>query len=453
MLSTMKKLLLALPLIAGTSWAGTAYYAGSSTKDAYTDLLLQLNEFKPFTLVNEQYSAGIANSTAITNVMASSSPDAELLFQLHHDINHSPVGLDDSGVRFGAATIKTSLVLSKASSTTASDLFKGFTSPDPLVINTNVKFDGTATHQLLVSAFSSSNDAGNLRFDGMDYTAAINGTTITGEGSMGALSVNSAEMNFKLTPGVIDVDLEKHTNGIYAGSYGISFEKLSIKSAAMPFNVGVQAINFSSDSEITGTNLNSNVYLSVGNIDSPLPIKNIAMEVGTQNISIEGMSDYIKTMSRFSALDETNASNPEFINQWLSSMTKVLGPKAGATYNIDIRNDGGNANVQFALGIIDESSPNYPQLGLASLTTVRDLLDIMQAELHFTADSAALDATPLAGFLMSPKAEQFIVADGATYQSNIKMKDLIVDINGNPLSLELIMGDTLDMPLSAMAEL
>lgn len=93
----MKKLLLALPLIAGTSWAGTSYYAGSSTKDAYSDLLVQLNEFKPFTLVNEQYSAGIATSTAITVVKASSAPDAEILFRLHHDINHSPVGLNDAG--------------------------------------------------------------------------------------------------------------------------------------------------------------------------------------------------------------------------------------------------------------------------------------------------------------------------------------------------------------------
>lgn len=449
----MKKLLLALPLIAGTSWAGTAYYAGSSTKDAYADLLIQLNEFKPFTLVNEQYSAGLAKSTAITNVMASSSPDAEILFQLHHDINHSPVGLNDAGVRFGAATIKTTLVFSEASNPTSSDLLEGFTSPEPVVINTNVKFDGTATHQLVVSAFQSVNEGQNFNFDGLDYTAAVNGASITGEGTLGEFSMNSPMVNFTLAPGIIDVDLEKHANGIYGGSYGISFEQLSVESAAMPFDVGVQSINFSSDSDISGSTFNSNVYMSVGNIDSPLPINDLSLKVGTKNISIEGMSDYINTMSQFSALDETNVSNPEFVNQWISAMMKVLGPKAGASYDIDINNDGGNANVKFDVGIVDGSSAKYPQSGLASLTTVRALLDIMEAELRFQADAAALDQTPLAGFLVSPQAEQFVVADGVTYQSHIKVKDLIVDINGNPISLELIMGDTLDMSLSQMAEL
>ena len=158
-------------------------------------------------------------------------------------------------------------------------------------------------------------------------------------------------------------------------------------------------------------------------------------------------------MIQFSALDETNVSNPEFINQWISAMMKVLGPKAGASYDIDINNDDGNLNVKFDVGIVDGSSAKYPHSGLASLTTVRALLDIMEAELRFQADAAALDQTPLAGFLVSAQAEQFVVADGVTYQSHIKVKDRIVDINGNPISLELIMGDTLDMSLSQMAEL
>ena len=449
----MKKLLLALPLIAGTSWAGTSYYAGSSTKDAYSDLLVQLNEFKPFTLVNEQYSAGIATSTAITVVKASSAPDAEILFRLHHDINHSPVGLNDAGVRFGAATIKTTLVIPENADSSASEMLQAFSSAEPIVINTNVKFDGTATHQLLVSAFESMNNGENVKFDGVDYTAIVNGKAITGTGTIGEFTVDSPMVSFKLAPGVIDIDVEKHTNGVYGGSYGVSFSELSVESAALPFGVDVQDINFSSNTEINGSTFDTDVSMSLGNIDSPLPLNDIAITVGTHDLQIEGMSNYVTTMSQFSALDDSNATNPDFMNLWIGAMIDILGPNAGATYDIDMNNDGGNANVKLAVSVIDQSSPNYPSSGLASLTTVRDLLNVTEAELQFRGDAAAIDQTPLAAFLLSPQAEQFVLADGVTYQTSINAKDLIVDINGNPLSLELIMGETLDLALSDMAKL
>ena len=82
--------------------------------------------------------------------MASAAPDAEVLFRLQHDIDHSPVGLDGAGVRFGAAAIKTTLVLPNDAS---HSMLQGFSSEESVVINTDVKFDGSATHQLLVSSF------------------------------------------------------------------------------------------------------------------------------------------------------------------------------------------------------------------------------------------------------------------------------------------------------------
>ena len=444
----MKKLLLALPLIAGTSWAGTSYYVGSSTQDAYTELLTQLNEFKPFTLINEEYSAGLAKSTAITKVMASAAPDAEVLFRLQHDIDHSPVGLDGAGVRFGAAAIKTTLVLPNDAS---HSMLQGFSSEESVVINTDVKFDGSATHQLLVSSFETMKDGESIKFDGLDYSAVVNGDAIKGFGSIGEFTFDSPMASIKLAPGTIDVDLEKFADGVFSGSYGILFDELSIESVAMPFGVTAQEIGFSSNSKINGTTFDTDGNISVGNIESPLPVNNFSIAVGTHDLSVEGTSNYFKTMSQFSALSADNASNPEFLNQWFSAMIGVFIPRAGITYDIDVNNDGGNANVKISMSVIDDSSPNYPTTGLTSLTTVRDLLNVTQAEFSLQADAAALDQTPLAAFLVSPQVEQFVLADGVSYQSKINVKDLIVDINGNPLSLELIMGDTLDMPLPAIA--
>lgn len=425
-------------------------YAGASTQDAYKDLLTQLNEFKPFTLVNEQYSAGLAISTAITSVMASAAPDAKVLFRLQHDINHSPLGLKDSGVRFGAATIKTSLLLPDASS---NSMLLGFSAAEPVVINTEIQFDGTTTHQLLVSTFEMLEDGGSIKFDGMNYTAVVNGDAITGTGIIGEFTANSPLTFVRLTPGSIDVDLEKFADCLYSGGYSLSFNEVSTESAAMPFGVEIQDIFVSSDTKVNDSTFDTNATISLGNIDSQLPVNNVSIKVGVNNISTKGASKYLNAMSQFSALDKNFTSEPEFLKLRASAIANVLGPKAGVTYDFDINNDGGNANLKFNVGIIDGASPNYPSTGLQSITTVRDLITVTEAELVFQADATALDQTPLAAFLVTPQAERFVLADGVTYQSLIKAKDLIVDINGNPLSLELIMGDTLNKSLSAMADI
>ena len=48
----MKKLLAVLPLVAGASWAGTTYYSGSQTRDAYDQLLAQLGQISSFAVEN-----------------------------------------------------------------------------------------------------------------------------------------------------------------------------------------------------------------------------------------------------------------------------------------------------------------------------------------------------------------------------------------------------------------
>jgi uncharacterized protein YdgA (DUF945 family) len=380
--------------------------------------------------------------------MASAAPDAEVLFRLQHDIDHSPVGLDGAGVRFRAAAIETTLLLPNDVS---ESMLQGFNSEEPVVINTDVKFDGSAMHQLLVSNFETIKDGESIKFDGLDYSAVANEDAIKGSESIGEFTLESPMVSIKLAPGTVDVDLKKFADDVFSGSYGVLFDELSIESTAMPFGINVQEIGFSSNSKINGSTLDSDGNISVGNIESPLPINNFSIAVGTHDLSIEGTSNYVKTMSQFSALNDDNASNPEFLNQWFSALIGVFVPKAGVTYDIDLNNDRGNANIKFNMNVIDGSSPKYPSTGLTALLTVRDLLNVTQAEFSLQADAAALDQTPLAAFLVSPQVEQLVLADGVSYQSTIKVKDFIVDINGNPLSLEMIMGDTLDMPLPAIA--
>ena len=129
----MRKLLLALPFVAGASWAGTTYYAGSQTEPAYERLISQLNEFKPFTVESEEYQAGFLQSVAVTRVMDSAGPDAKLLFRLKHVINHSPLGVNDNGARIGSSVIRTTL-LADPDNTGMATVISGFSGQEPFCL-------------------------------------------------------------------------------------------------------------------------------------------------------------------------------------------------------------------------------------------------------------------------------------------------------------------------------
>ena len=80
-------------------------------------------------------------------------------------------------------------------------------------------------------------------------------------------------------------------------------------------------------------------------------------------------------------------------------------------------------------------------------------LDILKLELHLDADAAAVDQTPLAMLMMQPQAQRYVHSDGVSYTSDIVVQELQVDINGNRLSLETILGEMLDMPLEVAASM
>ena len=106
----MKSLIVALPLIAGATWAGTSYFAGAQSEAGYDQFLSQTNAANFLTFEKESFEQGLTTSKAVTVVKESSAPDAEVLFRLAHDINHSSVQLNDNSPSVGTATIRTTLV-------------------------------------------------------------------------------------------------------------------------------------------------------------------------------------------------------------------------------------------------------------------------------------------------------------------------------------------------------
>ncbi len=450
----MKKLLLAVPLVAGASWAGASYYSGSQTQSAYDQLLAQLNEMKPFTLVNESYSSGFTKSHAVTQVMDSASADAKVLFRLQHEIDHSPVGVNEGNVRVGAASIKTTLVRDDALSESFVELMEGFTEAEPFVVETQVGFDGNIDNHLQLSPYQRQEDGANVSFGGIDYSVSVADDAVLGSGTLGAIEFSREGNELSLSPGLIKTDLARISQSIYSGSYGIDFDSLSINSADnMGMHAKLASIGFHSDTQVKGDLLSSQSLMSVGSIDSMLPINAVSLESTVSNLSIEGVQSYVDTISQLSIADAMLSDDPETMKRILGAYVPMIGPGTGVDFGLRFSNEGGDASVAYGISVIDETVPAFPANGLASIVTLRDLLTVLKLEAHLDADATAIDQTPLAMFMMSPQAQQVIVADGVSYKADLTLSELIVDINGNPLALEMMLGDKLDTPLADMAKL
>lgn len=449
----MKKLLLAIPLVAGASWAGATFYTGSQTQSAYDKLLVQLNDYKPFTLVNESYTSGLVSSRAITKVMDSSAPDAQVLFRLQHDIQHSPIGVNEGNLRVSAANIKTTLVRDQSIPESVSQFMEGFTDAEPVQINTAVGFDGKTVNQFLISAYEHDYEDVQVRFNGVDYTANVDGDVFIGEGTVGELVVSGDDGQMRLSPGKIATNLTRIGKHVFSGSYGVEFDKLSIDANDMPFDIALQEIALTSDSDVDNDSLNTAAKFAIGNIDAPIPLNSASLEVALDRLSIAGMQDYVDAISQISLTSAAMGSDVDDLQVVLDAYKSLITPGLGLNYTIKATNDGGDAELAYGLNVIEKTSPHFPAGGLTSVETVRDALNIIELNARLDADAAALDMTPAAMFLLSPQAQQVIVSDGVSYKADVQLSNLIVNINGNPMSLELMIGEMLDTPLSALGSI
>ena len=448
----MKKLLLALPFVVGGSWAGVSYFTGTQTQDAYEQLLSQANELGFVVLVNEQYSAGVVNSTAITNVMESAEPDAPVLFRLQHAIQHSPVGLNEGAMRVGAAIITTTLLQDDSIPESMQAFMQGFGTEEPIQLDTDVKFDGAMAHRLLVSSYEHQYDDVSVRFGGVDYAMASSSDALKGEGSTGELVVTSDDTVVRLAAGEIQNELLFNDDSISSGGYSITFDKLTATGPQVPVSLALKKISLGSSLDVQNDKLGMETRYSIGSIDSPLPISRASLVASTTQMSLEGMKSYYSAASDLANSDASAEQSDEQIRALLLAAVDIIGPGTGMTYELDLGNEGGNANFVATAKVVDSTSEHFPAAGLVSITTLREALNALELDVNLDADAAAIDQTPVAIALGMPEAEQFIVADGITYKSDISLRNLVVDINGDPLSLEMVLGEMLDMPLASLLD-
>ena len=439
----MKKLLLAVPLLLGASWAGSAYFTGTKAQQAYNALLVELNTNKGLVWKNESYAAGVAKSTAITRVTLSTVPEEDISFLLQHDIEHSPVGLSNGKPRFSAAKVITTVLDDDTRSEEFQRIMAGFGSEKPLLMSTEVAFDGSNTSQLYVGAYHIEDKEMSFTSGGLEQTLDVKGDIYTSSGQIKPIEFKGDDATVQLSPGNIELDVRRIISGVYAGSSAVTFKELSIESNQAPPML-LETLGITYENDVDNDVVDSRLEYFVENIDAPIPVDSASLAVNVKGISVakwKAFSDISNQMSQ---------SNPEELKHFASAALELLEPNASLDMTVELTNEGGDMDTDLSINVVDASSPHYPANGLSTLKTLRELLQLLSLELTVEADVAAINVTPAAAFMQSPMIQQFVVSDEESHTMNVTVADLVVDINGNAATLEQMLPINLDMPLETL---
>ena len=449
----MRKVLLALPLVASASWAGSTYYAGTQAQPAYEKLLADLNQAANglFILESASYSAGFTESFATTNVKLLHS-DQPMLFQLRHDINHSPVGSDPQGARFSASSITTTLAADSLQNEEIKEVLNKFDGGQPFTLYTDIGFTGNVITDFHLHSLSMDYEQGNISFDGGRFEATSDSGKIDVSGVIGQIAMDNGAGNlFNIAESNAQFDLQRVGTGIYTGEQRITFPNISITDTAMGSTIGIADSVFSSQASLQGENFDSTSSFSVAKILSPLPLNSFSWDAKISGLSLTGLEKHTDTMNRFMRVSGSESNTATDIHGELMSAYKgLLNPGAEFTSDIVFTNDGGNVNGDFGIKFKGDGSVS----GMDNMQTLADVLQAISVNLDLQADATAIEMTPAAMFMMHPVAQQYLTSDGSRYSSNISVADLMLSVNGVQQSLEYYLGDELYEPLdlSSMAD-
>lgn len=450
----MKKILLALPLVAGASWAGSTYYAGTQAQPAYEKLLADLNQAAggAFVLEMSDYQAGFTESVATTNVKLMHT-DQPSLFQLKHQINHSPVGSDPEGARFSASNIATTLNRDTISDEDVRDFIAKFDDGRPFILYTDVGFNGDVTSSLQISSLSMDYENGTINFDGGRYEAFSDNGKVDVSGYLGQLALdNGSGALFTMAQSSAELDLLQVAAGVYTGDQQFTLPSITYNDSSSGIVVGVEDISFNSSASLHGDKLDTESVVSVAKIDAPVPLNSMVWDSRLNGLSLEGLEQYLTAWNdvmRMATADETYDIE-EIESQMMNAYKGLLTPGSKFTNKITMTNDGGDVVGDIGIVFHGDGTPS----GIDNMTTVADVLQSIVINLDLDADTAAIDLTPAAMFMMHPMAQQYIRMDGGKYSSNIAVADLMLTINGDQQPLEYYLGESLYEPLdfSAMAD-
>jgi len=442
----MKKILVALPLVASASWAGTSYYAGTQTQDAYHKLLTQLNDYKPLVVDNASYTSGLSQSVAITNVRASTASDAKVLFQLHHSINHSPVGYDDNGVRVGAANIVTT-VLTDNLSQEAQDILVQFDNGEPGRIVTDVDFTGAATSVVKLNPIQVSKDGSEFSYSGGEFTAVDNNGSLTATGNIGSLNATSEDGSVvSVNELLVDWNLQRIASGVYTGTSEFSTSSANFISPYMG-EMSAGLLKVTSNTVLKGDSVSGDASFTVNALSVPVDLNSVKIDFSADGLSVAALTEYTDAANRMGVSTDWQPNDQQSVEDMLSALKNMVQPGLSIRYDVTASNSGGTAEIGAGVAAMSTIGNVMQKVSTQQDLTVRDLLDSLKINVDFRADAKALVQWQAEGMAQHFMLQPYMLHDGITYKSNIEVKDTLLTANGDAQSLETLLGPMLDQPL------
>ncbi len=447
----MRKLLLLLPLVAGSAWAGTTYYSGVQAQPAYDKLLSQLNQLKPLHFESETYESGYMQSTAVTAVKHELIPDEEPLFRLKHVINHSPVGVDAAGTRIGANSVVTTIILNDMSEKFATALG----GRDPAVLHTRVDLSGETHSSLQIADITVSDDEATFDFGGgeFNFTSESDGR-IHGGGSTKqvSLTLHGSENVVHFAESPLSVDMQYLADGLYTGSFAWNSPSASFTDGRTGQTVSLEQLKISSASSIANNVYGGDAKFSIGKIEAPLPVTAAGLEVTFKGFPVDGIKkaqDLNKQLVDAGLLDGNNEE--QLVELMIDTYKSLIAPGAGLQYAASISNQGGDMYADLGFEFIGDGSIS----GTDNMQTVRDVLNAIKLTANLDADAMAVDMTPVGMLMGHPMAAQYIINDGVKYSSELTVADALLYANGETMDIVEMLGFSpmLDMPLESLGQM
>ncbi len=449
----MKKRLIALPLVAGVgaaAFAGTSQYAGNQTQTAYQQILARLNGLSPLVFVNETYESGLRKSTAVTKVLASQSADAEVLFRLHHDIEHAAVRMADDGVKLGQVSVDTAL---HDKSTLAPEILAVFKQSEPFLLSTEVSYTGDIRNTLNVSVMEMTGDGLELSWSGLSFEGTTQNASTVGSGSMGTLSFNDVASGGRLSvaSSPFNVDLEDHGDNIYTGTADFSFNTVEMQSPELPVPISLASVVIDTDTNLESDSVNSASRISATGIESPLPLKEASLLVDIAGLDVEGLRQYNSFMGSLGSDPDAMIADPEHLSKMTAAFRSIVKPGSAMKFALSLANDDGDVNADIRVGIKDESEEGMSADALENVVTGRDLLNVLSVKGALDADTQALAQTPV--LMMLGGVGEFVTVTDESITSDISLEGSTLVVNGVELPLDVMSGGMLDVPLSDLTQM
>ncbi len=442
----MKKLLALVPLLAGGAWAGTTLVAGNQTEPAYNDLIAQLNQQSPVPFVVESYEKGLLSSTAITKVMESKAADAEVVLRLKHVMSHSTLAMDDAGARVGQSAIKTTLVLEEPMDKDLAEMLEGFNGADPFELISRVGVSGAADNTLILNPYKMEKDGASITAGGGEVTFTVGSDgSFKGGGSIEpvkATDLNKNQEVFTSEDITIAFDLERHEYGFYLGTQAYRVAKVAGIDPNTGQEFSMSDFALEADSGITGDTGRGMMSLSIGDLQSMLPINSGSLTATVDGLSVPAMAGFQDISNRLNNLPENDMEAVEAVmSDYAKLIADMFQGGSSIDYNLTLNNDGGAAVTDLNINRVVDAAD------FTNDTSLGELLMSLKGELTLDADGAAVDQTPMGFMLQAPPASDFISFDGSKYTSKVVLADNVIDLNGTPFPLDLIAGDMLQMSL------